>query len=69
MVFAIGALLDSPGSTDSGSHSSHAAAEQRFLTPDTFHQLSRAALTAGVSVIEEPSISGVRSIVRSMLKI
>jgi len=62
MVFAIGSLLDLSGPTDSGQYGPPTAAQQKCIDPDCYHQLSRAALSAGVSVIEEPSLSGVRSI-------
>ena len=69
MVFAIGSLLDLSGPTNSGNYGPRTAATEKTLVPDYFHQLARAALTAGVSVIEEPGISGIRSIVRPTLNI
>lgn len=65
MVFAMGSLLDISGATGSGNYNSHpAAAPLTSSDSDQYHQLARTALTAGVSVIEEPGITGIRSLVR-----
>lgn len=69
MVFAIGSLLDLSGPPAPGSYyEPHSEASlQTSSDPDFYHQLARTALTAGVSVIEEPSISGVRILVRPLV--
>ncbi|KAF8531146.1 hypothetical protein JB92DRAFT_2853701 [Gautieria morchelliformis] len=63
MVFAIASSLDLSGPTDTGNNDPHTASQQKANSdPDRYHHFARAALTAGVSLIEEPSISGVRSV-------
>jgi hypothetical protein len=70
MVFAIASTLDLSGPTDTGNNDLHTTSKQKSCSDaDRYHQLARAALTAGVSLIEEPSISGVRSVVRLVLHI
>jgi hypothetical protein len=68
MVFSIGSLLDPTNPAEAGEHTPGFQGTEKgnvvSSAAEQYHQLARIALSAGNSVVEEPTISGVRSIVR-----
>ena len=70
MVFSIGSMFDLAPTAEERRYAGHSDADQDTnewgSDAERYFQLARAAMATGISIVEQPTMSGVRALVRRL---